>query len=58
MATFYRVESEATPLPSVLSVLEEQNFLFQVQLQDRGEEDSAVVRKNLYIPPLGHYHKS
>ncbi|TNM93379.1 hypothetical protein fugu_001555 [Takifugu bimaculatus] len=42
MATFYRIKSEASPLPSVLSALEEQNFLFQLQLQDQGEEDSSV----------------
>lgn len=43
MATFYLIKSEASPLPSILSALEEQNFLFQVQLQDNGEEDSSVV---------------
>lgn len=43
MATFYHVKSEVSPLPSMLSALEEQNFLFQLQLQDQGEEDSSVV---------------
>lgn len=44
MATFYLIKSEASPLPSTLSALEEQNFLFQLQLQDNGEKDSSVVR--------------
>lgn len=45
MATFHLLKSEASPLPSVLSALEEQNFLFQLQLQDQAEEDSSVVRR-------------
>lgn len=58
MATFHRLESKTTTLPSMLSALEEQNFLFQLQLQDKGEEDSAMVRRNLYITPFCHCHNS
>ncbi|KAA8582782.1 hypothetical protein FQN60_006453 [Etheostoma spectabile] len=32
---------ESSRLPSMLSALEEQNFLFQLQLQDTAEEDSS-----------------
>ncbi|CAL8384818.1 unnamed protein product [Arctogadus glacialis] len=39
-ASFRRVASESSRLPSMLSALEEQNFLFQLQLRDRPEEDS------------------
>ncbi|KAM9335642.1 trafficking protein particle complex subunit 14 [Symphorus nematophorus] len=41
MASFYRIDSESSRLPSMLSALEEQNFLFQLQLQDKAEEDSS-----------------
>ncbi|XP_071334205.1 trafficking protein particle complex subunit 14 isoform X2 [Trachinotus anak] len=41
MASFYRVDSESSRLPSMLSALEEQNFLFQLQLQNKAEEDSS-----------------
>ncbi|KAM4612329.1 trafficking protein particle complex subunit 14 [Polymixia lowei] len=41
MASFYRVDSESSRLPSMLSALEEQNFLFQLQLRDQPEEDSS-----------------
>ncbi|XP_053715605.1 trafficking protein particle complex subunit 14 isoform X2 [Synchiropus splendidus] len=41
MASFCRVMSESSRLPSMLSSLEEQNFLFQLQLQDKDEEDSS-----------------
>lgn len=41
MASFYRIDSKSSRLPSVLSALEEQNFLFQLQLQDKAEEDSS-----------------
>uniref|UniRef100_A0A8D3C4K2 Microtubule-associated protein 11 n=1 Tax=Scophthalmus maximus TaxID=52904 RepID=A0A8D3C4K2_SCOMX len=41
MASFYRVDSESSRLPSTLSALEEQNFLFQLQLQNTAEEDSS-----------------
>ncbi|XP_070786352.1 trafficking protein particle complex subunit 14 [Enoplosus armatus] len=40
-ASFYRIDSKSSRLPSVLSALEEQNFLFQLQLQDKAEEDSS-----------------
>ncbi|CAL8241746.1 unnamed protein product [Merluccius merluccius] len=40
MDSFQRVASESSRLPSMLSALEEQNFLFQLQLRDRTEEDS------------------
>ncbi|KAM9827891.1 trafficking protein particle complex subunit 14 [Neosynchiropus ocellatus] len=41
MASFCRVMSESSRLPSMLSSLEEQNFLFRLQLQDKDEEDSS-----------------
>ncbi|KAM7377719.1 hypothetical protein PAMA_014159 [Pampus argenteus] len=41
MASFYRVGNKSLRLPSMLSALEEQNFLFQLQLQDKAEEDSS-----------------
>ncbi|XP_051231168.1 trafficking protein particle complex subunit 14 isoform X2 [Dicentrarchus labrax] len=41
MASFYRIDSESSRLPSMLSALEEQNFLFQLQLEDKGEKDSS-----------------
>ncbi|XP_058481331.1 trafficking protein particle complex subunit 14-like [Solea solea] len=41
MASFYRIDNKSSRLPSMLSALEEQNFLFQLQLQDKEEEDSS-----------------
>ncbi|KAM6949421.1 trafficking protein particle complex subunit 14 [Aplochiton taeniatus] len=41
MASFYRVDGESSRLPSMLSALEEQNFLFQLQLREQSEEDSS-----------------
>ncbi|XP_070710843.1 trafficking protein particle complex subunit 14 [Pempheris klunzingeri] len=41
MASFCRIDSESSRLPSTLSALEEQNFMFQLQLQDKAEEDSS-----------------
>lgn len=46
MASFYRIDSKSSRLPSMLSALEEQNFLFQLQLQDKAEEDSSEVRRH------------
>lgn len=40
-ASFYRIDNESSRLPSMLSALEEQNFLFQLQLQDKAEEESS-----------------
>uniref|UniRef100_W5KX01 Trafficking protein particle complex subunit 14 n=1 Tax=Astyanax mexicanus TaxID=7994 RepID=W5KX01_ASTMX len=40
MASFYRMDSESSHLPSMLSALEEQNFLFQMQLSDQAQDDS------------------
>ncbi|KAL2079741.1 hypothetical protein ACEWY4_025485 [Coilia grayii] len=40
MASFFRMDSMANPLPSMLSALEEQNFLFQLQLNDQPQEDT------------------
>ena len=44
MASFYRVDNESSRLPSMLGALEEQNFLFQLQLIQKEEEDSNEVR--------------
>ncbi|XP_030017938.1 trafficking protein particle complex subunit 14 [Sphaeramia orbicularis] len=41
VASFCRVDSKSSRLPSMLSSLEEHNFLFQLQLQDKAEEDSS-----------------
>ncbi|XP_075943213.1 trafficking protein particle complex subunit 14 isoform X1 [Anarhichas minor] len=41
VASFYRMDGESSRLPSTLSALEEHNFLFQLQLQDKAEEDSS-----------------
>lgn len=44
MASFYRMDSESSHLPSMLSALEQQNFLFQLQLSDQAQDDSNEVR--------------
>ncbi|XP_069033957.1 trafficking protein particle complex subunit 14 [Embiotoca jacksoni] len=49
MASFCRIDSRSSHLPSMLSALEEQNFLFQLQLQDKAEEDSS---EGLEVPLL------
>ncbi|XP_068164561.1 trafficking protein particle complex subunit 14 isoform X2 [Antennarius striatus] len=41
VASFCRMNSQSTRLPSILSALEEQNFMFQLQLQDKSEEESS-----------------
>ncbi|XP_020328243.1 microtubule-associated protein 11-like [Oncorhynchus kisutch] len=41
MASFHRMNSSSSHLPSMLSALEEQNFLFQLQLRDQPEEESS-----------------
>ncbi|KAI9522251.1 Trafficking protein particle complex subunit 14 [Dissostichus eleginoides] len=41
VASFCRIDSGSSRLPSMLSALEEQNFLFQLQLQDTAEEYSS-----------------
>lgn len=43
MASFYRMDSESSHLPSMLSALEEHNFLFQLQLSDQAQDDSNEV---------------
>ncbi|TSL34611.1 hypothetical protein Baya_6824 [Bagarius yarrelli] len=40
MTSFYRMDSESSHLPSMLSALEQQNFLFQLQLSDQAQDDS------------------
>ncbi|CAN9509810.1 unnamed protein product [Ophioblennius macclurei] len=40
-ASFCRLNTRCSRLPSMLRALEEQNFLFQLQLQDKVEEDSG-----------------
>ncbi|XP_028836632.1 trafficking protein particle complex subunit 14 isoform X2 [Denticeps clupeoides] len=40
MASFYRMDSTSNHLPIMLSALEEQNFLFQLQLSDHPQEDT------------------
>ncbi|KAM7365921.1 hypothetical protein PAMP_015399 [Pampus punctatissimus] len=53
MASFYRVDNKSLRLPSMLSALEEQNFLFQLQLQDKAEEDSSEM--HLYLLLVAQY---
>jgi len=43
MASFCRVESPASRLPSMLSALEEHDFLFQLHLNDMPQDDSNEV---------------
>ncbi|XP_037116984.1 microtubule-associated protein 11 isoform X2 [Syngnathus acus] len=47
MASFYRVDTECSLLPSTLGSLEEHNFLFRLQLQDKEDHDSS---EGLEIP--------
>lgn len=49
MASFCRIDSKSSHLPSMLSALEEQNFLFQLHLQEKREEDSS---EGLEVPLL------
>lgn len=44
MASFCRVDSLACRLPSMLSALEEHDFLFQLNLNDMPQDDSNEVR--------------
>lgn len=46
MASFYRMDSESSHLPSTLSALEEQNFLFQLQLSNQPQDDSNEVGRH------------
>ena len=43
MASFCRVDSLAGNLPSMLSALEEHDFLFQLHLNDLPQDDSTEV---------------
>ncbi|XP_069502510.1 trafficking protein particle complex subunit 14 [Ambystoma mexicanum] len=47
MASFYRVDSVSSCLPSMLSALEEQNYLFQLQVVERPQEDT---KEGLEVP--------
>ncbi|XP_023653476.1 trafficking protein particle complex subunit 14 isoform X2 [Paramormyrops kingsleyae] len=47
MASFYRMDSLSSSLPSMLSALEEHNFLFQLQLSDQPQEDT---KEGLEVP--------
>ncbi|XP_054608492.1 trafficking protein particle complex subunit 14-like isoform X2 [Dunckerocampus dactyliophorus] len=55
MASFYRVDSQSSRLPSMLSTLEEHNFLFRLHLQDKEEEDSS---EGLEVPLVAVLHWS
>lgn len=44
MASFTRVDSTASRLPSMLSALEEHDFLFQLHLNETPPDDSTEVR--------------
>lgn len=52
MASFCRVDSLASHLPSMLSTLEEQDFLFQLHLNEIPNDDSNEV----LIVCLSHQH--
>lgn len=43
MASFCRIANKSSHLPCTLSALEEQTFLFQLQLQDKAEDESSEV---------------
>ncbi|XP_058875842.1 trafficking protein particle complex subunit 14-like [Acipenser ruthenus] len=47
MASFYRIDSVSSRLPSMLSALEEHNFLFQLQVNERPQEDA---KEGLEVP--------
>ncbi|XP_029436426.1 microtubule-associated protein 11 [Rhinatrema bivittatum] len=47
MASFYRMNSMSSCFPSMLSALEEQNFLFQLQVIEQPQEDS---KEGLEVP--------
>nr|XP_033781377.1 microtubule-associated protein 11 [Geotrypetes seraphini] len=47
MASFYRMNSKSSCFPSMLSALEEQNFLFQLQVVEQPQEDS---KEGLEVP--------
>eukprot|EP00063_Salmo_salar_P087839 XP_014062674.1 PREDICTED: uncharacterized protein C7orf43 homolog isoform X2 [Salmo salar] len=55
MASFHRMNSSSSHLPSMLSALEEQNFLFQLQLRDQPEEES---NEGLEVPLVAVLHWS
>nr|XP_057922801.1 trafficking protein particle complex subunit 14 isoform X2 [Doryrhamphus excisus] len=55
MASFYRVDSRSSRLPSMLSALEEHNFLFRLHLHDKEEEDSS---EGLEVPLVAVLHWS
>ncbi|XP_064408819.1 trafficking protein particle complex subunit 14 [Latimeria chalumnae] len=47
MASFYRMDSVSCRLPSMLSALEEQNFLFQLQVNEGPQQDT---KEGLEVP--------
>ncbi|XP_041093287.1 trafficking protein particle complex subunit 14 [Polyodon spathula] len=47
MASFYKIDSVSSRLPSMLSALEEHNFLFQLQVNERPQEDA---KEGLEVP--------
>lgn len=60
MESFCRMESVACRLPSMLSALEEYDFLFQLQLSDMPQDDSKEVcecvrspSSPIKVPPPG-----
>lgn len=52
MASFCRVDSLAGRLPSMLSALEEHDFLFQLHLNDMPQDDSNEVRMFVWLLKL------
>ncbi|KAL4006229.1 interleukin 16 [Sarotherodon galilaeus] len=49
MASFCRIDNKSSHLPCMLSALEEQTFIFQLQLQEKEEQQSS---KGLEVPLL------
>lgn len=47
MASFLRLHSCSSQLPSMLCSLEEHNFLFQLQAGERPPEDAKEVSRNI-----------
>lgn len=46
MASFCRIDNKSSHLPCMLSALEEQTFIFQLQLQEKEEQQSSKVRRH------------
>uniref|UniRef100_A0AAZ1XG89 Microtubule associated protein 11 n=1 Tax=Oreochromis aureus TaxID=47969 RepID=A0AAZ1XG89_OREAU len=60
MASFCRIDNKSSHLPCMLSALEEQTFIFQLQLQEKEEQQSSKVRRCIstcYSIPSVHLNR-